>query len=53
MKTTARRAGAECFLALHHGPIDGLFQAGPTTYPGTSMLSGIFAAEALMKRAGK
>lgn len=37
----------------HKTPIEGLFQAGQTTYPGfgvgTAAMSGIFAAEALMK----
>lgn len=39
----------------HATPIDGLYLAGQTTYPGfgvaTSMLSGIFAAEAVASRA--
>jgi len=39
----------------HRTPIEGLFQAGQTTYPGygtsTAMLSGSFAADALIERA--
>lgn len=39
----------------HKTPIEGLFQAGQTTYPGfgvgTAVMSGVFAAEALIKAA--